>query len=491
MADIPKEAIFNIAQGLGASLSGPISLVSARSIAALKQSRNAFKSFVDSSMPSVYIVDLESDIVAPIISSYNLNISTSTVKQAILNNLNSDFVSVEHLQADINKALATLNSEVASNVNNPEEYKQAFVHLGSNITNIFKTSVVIVNDPENMGQTGKLVLIGKSNALIQQELTKATNAVIKQLTNSNSIVSLPDAGYTSLDLNDGTYGINSPQVQEFSFRMEATSNPLIDSSGLQDAYVKTVPIYIENTIKFNENFTPTAKNLLNIGFSFTIPKTLVDDKVGQAALDSMIKNTIMPGIVTAMKSKIDWLASNVTSISGSPTIPAYIKLLASEILRGKKRPESVYSDTKYTKTKIDVQIPIVEDIRLDLNRKLKRSKVESKLPVNTVNLVELQRILDMHIKDVVASNMGTGYRSDILNYRTGRFSHSVHIDHLTMSREGMISVFYDYMRYPYQTFEPGFKQGWPPSRNPKTLISKSIKEIAGEIVHNRLRAVLI
>jgi hypothetical protein len=52
----------------------------------------------------------------------------------------------------------------------------------------------------------------------------------------------------------------------------------------------------------------------------------------------------------------------------------------------------------------------------------------------------------------------------------------------------MITAFYTYMKYPYQTFEPEFKQGSPASRNPKLLISKSIREILATKVDNKLRA---
>ena len=52
----------------------------------------------------------------------------------------------------------------------------------------------------------------------------------------------------------------------------------------------------------------------------------------------------------------------------------------------------------------------------------------------------------------------------------------------------MITAFYTYMKNPYQTFEPGFKQGSPASRSPKLLISKSIREIVANKVGNQLRA---
>lgn len=53
----------------------------------------------------------------------------------------------------------------------------------------------------------------------------------------------------------------------------------------------------------------------------------------------------------------------------------------------------------------------------------------------------------------------------------------------------MITAFYTYMKYPYATFSEGGRQQYPRSRDPKLLISKSIREIAGTSVANRLRAV--
>ena len=84
--------------------------------------------------------------------------------------------------------------------------------------------------------------------------------------------------------------------------------------------------------------------------------------------------------------------------------------------------------------------------------------------------------------------MGDGSSKRILNYRTGRFAASAIVETMSQSRQGMITAFYSYMKNPYQTFEPGFKQGSPKTRDPKLLISQSIREIAAIRVGNQLRA---
>ena len=84
--------------------------------------------------------------------------------------------------------------------------------------------------------------------------------------------------------------------------------------------------------------------------------------------------------------------------------------------------------------------------------------------------------------------MGTGYDKKVLNYRSGRLADSASIERVSQSRAGMVSVFYNYMRNPYGTFSTGGAQQDPTSRDPKLLISKSIREIGASIVGNRMRA---
>lgn len=133
-------------------------------------------------------------------------------------------------------------------------------------------------------------------------------------------------------------------------------------------------------------------------------------------------------------------------------------------------------------------------------QKLKQKVTSAKYqPLNAIKgsytLVGLQMLLDRNLQNVVSANMGDegypGGQRQILNYRTGRFAESVKVERLALSREGMITAFYTYMKNPYQTFEPGNIQGSPKSRSPRLLISKSIAEIAALKVANRMRAVLV
>lgn len=112
----------------------------------------------------------------------------------------------------------------------------------------------------------------------------------------------------------------------------------------------------------------------------------------------------------------------------------------------------------------------------------------------SIGLTRLLSLLNNHLQDVVSANMQDpddyerGSRK-LLTYRTGRFAESAKVERLTASRNGAITAFYSYMKYPYATFSAGGRQQNPRSRDPKSLISKSIREIAAKYVAEQMRAV--
>ena len=108
-----------------------------------------------------------------------------------------------------------------------------------------------------------------------------------------------------------------------------------------------------------------------------------------------------------------------------------------------------------------------------------------------ISLVGLQQLINIHLQDVISANMGGGGSRNVLNYRTGRFASTVKVERMSQSRQGMITAFYSYMKNPYATFSDGGAQEQPKARDPKLLIAKSIREIVGQQVASRLRAVVV
>lgn len=151
---------------------------------------------------------------------------------------------------------------------------------------------------------------------------------------------------------------------------------------------------------------------------------------------------------------------------------------------------------KIAKTNNKKQIAILKRER-DRLAKIKPKPIDQLFEVRAdseqeVSVVSsLQLLLDARLVQTVKENMGTGNRQDVLNLRSGRFAESVKVENISESRQGMITAFYSYMRNPYSTFSAGGRQQFPRSRDPKLLISKSIRQLATELTITRLRAQLV
>jgi len=235
------------------------------------------------------------------------------------------------------------------------------------------------------------------------------------------------------------------------------------------------------------------------GFLKSVGYQSSDNIVGKA-LQGMVDGFIKQGLSNTDK--------NLLQLESSPKIISLIEDSLMSAATGKsKKYQNEYTGTinnlgnltiqsstgvDQAKASIAKQKAELNKLKSDTKKAKEKIKQQNLLPQDsTVNLLNLQNLISLHIQDVVSANMGGGDRKDILNYRTGRFAGSVNIKRLTMSREGMITAFYDYMKYPYATFSNDGKQSKPTSRDPKLLISKSIREIVAENVANRLRAVVV
>lgn len=179
---------------------------------------------------------------------------------------------------------------------------------------------------------------------------------------------------------------------------------------------------------------------------------------------------------------------------GSPSMLQHIKSIVKNGIEGKKTKTS----RSVFKTADLVKIgPKVSKVKVKTPAKKPAASIKFKQPtikkveIPLSNLLSLQNLINQNLAKQIQSNMGTGDSTRILNYRTGRLADSAKVERMTESRQGMITAFYSYMRNPYGTFAEGGAQEFPTSRNPKTLIARSIRELAGVQVSNRMRAVLV
>lgn len=249
-------------------------------------------------------------------------------------------------------------------------------------------------------------------------------------------------------------------------------------ASLQELY----DIQKDYTYEF-KNTTPeqiaSTRSILGLGY-IVVTLHMHDKNQAFSRREAAIENKLLMKIAASI---------NPTEIPGSNTILEDIRAGLIAALAGKKGPPKHEKVTGKVSTK-------------------KKGKVTATTVAGTVksppirnvqgqfySLTSLQVLINASLQHVISANMGDqpypGGQRKILNYRTGRFAASAQVERLSQSRTGMITAFYSYMKYPYQTFEPGFAQGSPESRDPKLLVSKSIREIAATKVGNRMRAVLV
>ena len=312
-----------------------------------------------------------------------------------------------------------------------------------------------------------------------------------------TIGSLANAGHTSAKVGKDILGINTPLSQKTQFI--SSGSPL---SFEVEKSLSSIPLHVSHAVQFKQDYRSVGTSLLDMQFSFVVSQDFqTNNKLSTeelARVKAVVGNLLLPTIKDQAISKLSGGIIDPTEYGSSPSYLEYLEQAILASIRGEKvaNHKKKSTVTKSTTISIPVLIDTKGKNKLSVSVKSGTSNLKVSIPKlrNTqtgrfTSLANLQSLLSQALTEQVKKNMGKGNRKDILNLRSGRFAESVKVERMSQSREGMITAFYSYMKYPYQTFEPGFKQGRPTTRDPKLLISKSIREIAATMVGNKLRAV--
>lgn len=286
---------------------------------------------------------------------------------------------------------------------------------------------------------------------------------------------------------------------------------------LESAELKTLtaPAFLKYN-KSASNFLVELQSEASNSASAQLVQKLAGQKGGSTGIRGLmnpagVQQKALEGLLEILVSDPKFSKNEIADFKSSPTLK---ELIVDEVMaEGFKQPRKL--PKKITSPKIKLPSPVVvayvnEDAKRQYRQKLQKTiadakQVKAKLKANlakqkavlastitgaSVSLVSLQSLINRHLQDVISANMGDGNSKNSLNYRTGRFASTVKVERMSQSREGMITAFYSYMQNPYATFSDGGRQSSPKTRDPKLLISKSIREIAAQQVGNRMRAVL-
>jgi len=356
----------------------------------------------------------------------------------------------------------------------------------------------------NFARVGDLLRVNLEIGLSIAEATQGNTGV-------NSIGQILAYGHTAVGYLDSdgkaVLNFNTPKMIAIMFDVISSANDNAKATAIQNSVqavtsfatdTRQIETYISLDKKFSENF---IKLFVEVGGNIVkFENSLINSRRG-----SVLEKTEKRGVNKYVLDRLAFAFSKTQSVMGSrlarymltkkssPNVIEYSIDLIKSTLEGKKLPKSKSGSTIKATKKDTISKQVVTG---GIKAKVKIPKTpipKTNVPIRaqTTNLISLQNLLDAHLQDVVSANMGDGGRTDVLNYRTGRLAASAKVERLSESREGMITAFYSYMKNPYATFSDGGRQSRPKSRDPKLLISKSIKEIATEKVANRMRTVLV
>jgi hypothetical protein len=148
-------------------------------------------------------------------------------------------------------------------------------------------------------------------------------------------------------------------------------------------------------------------------------------------------------------------------------------------LKTKKKPKkSVKSKTKSKKVKGNITTKAkARTVNIQPRDPATGRFISREKATNPYNILAM---INAKLPGVLAKNMV----APALVYRTGRFAQSVEAVGVRETKAGNTSIDYTYMKYPYQTFEPGYAMG-SEQRDPRKLIDKSIREIAAGFATTR------
>lgn len=254
-------------------------------------------------------------------------------------------------------------------------------------------------------------------------------------------------------------GQNASKLQQFGGKIQAIQNKLYKESSYGVQVEATLSKDVQNFLVGAQAVVVIIQERLENQYKYG---SLIEGKLGNEILELLLEL----GFSNSLEEDIDEVFSSYI-LTGTSNVVAKKSKGFTVALKGAK--------PKFVKPTVPAAI------------KIPTSRTYKPGPVAD-NLVSLQALLDANLVETIKRNMGSGSRKDILNLRSGRFAESVKVQRLSTSRQGMITAFYTYMRNPYATFSRGGRQELPRTRDPKLLISKSIRQLAQQMVGNRLRA---
>lgn len=406
--------------------------------------------------------------------------------------------------------VAALQKAESRNKKTYSEFRVAAAKAGANIRRQLNAlGVSIIANPELMIEnvSNRVPFLGftfdtavsKINSIIQtailDEIKKDGTLTLDE--SKFKIGNLVHAGHVGIYQDNNLIGINMPS----GIIAGVATNKL---EQIEQA-IGAIPIHIEHGLRLTKDFSEAGGIFLDLQFNFAVSMqaAINSAELGpqeQAAIRSVVGAIGDEALFEVLKSRTGTeafreIAQEIVPITeSSETLLEFIQNLIGHSVAGKTKASLKQTTPQFLGTPVTSASLVLGKAKKTSAKAKAKPKVRTpaikRAQVGTSS-ASLLAILNLGLAEQIRRNMGTGNSKTLLNYRTGRFAESAKVVRVSESRQGMITAFYTYMKNPYATFSQGGRQELPKSRDPKLLISKSIRELMQEQMANRMRAVAI
>jgi hypothetical protein len=472
------------------------------------------------------------------------NADLKKLTNLVYNNLKKAFLDIKatftNSEIQVNDAGNQFTVDIATEKNNYDIIGKAFSKAwsGKGQYGGLKEFIVSTLTPESAMVSAIQNVEEKVKTGLDRGHGESTSNDISNIENFINVIginSIRDA-YTNVDLDNMSQkelgiieddlkktfhnGIAINEVYNILYRNKILYNTATKSSMSRDSFMDLMQTYVETTVtllrKIENNKIHLQLNTEKKIKNLPMLQKLAQDIVVAIRPQSSLANQTFGGMFQRQMGKLfekqnvdlftyinKWLSGGASGLGKGQQFPE----LPLE-LKGSKSLIDMTNDSIYeglVTGKITNKKSLTKDIKNASPMAIKVGKIykvtqggpfvkKQALNVKTIaakrkaqpNLINIVNMINMKLAETIRENMG----SPRLNYRTGRFAKSAVV--LPASREvgGLLRLPYTYMKYPYQTFEVGYARG-SLARDPRKVISESIKELATRLVLTKMRVIRV
>lgn len=341
-------------------------------------------------------------------------------------------------------------------------------HYGANITHLTSTFTI-----------GALLTAGKDNAKILNELLQ-----------DNSSKDLIRDAYKNILMSESGRAVFKSELFNLLYEHEME---LIRNISSDNSYAKLNLKFNAGSAQIKTIVDKILLNLKNSGVEVGPQNSELNQSIG-SEIERMVR-AHLPKFYKAIEQVLQQQASSgkltLEKLKGSDSLEDLIHKKLKADIKGTTPPNTPII------SKVDVK-----SIKKSSEKFLKPIGTKTgtkRTSTSTGNLTSLRNLrgqftslvkLETLIRSLLLETIQKNMQRPNLRNQTGRFAESVKLDRLQRERDGSLTAFLSYMKYPYATFEKGGRQGFR-GYYPSRLLDQSAREIATKLVTARLKTVIV